>query len=71
MREVFNLNKISSEQAGEMTTAQIEEIKSIASELASLEGLIADNSDTWVVEHLSTTLDDLREVLGFIKSKKK
>lgn len=70
MREVFNLNKIAEFNAGGMTKNQIEEIKSIASELSSLEGMLADNSDPWVIEHLSTALDDLREVLGFIKSKK-
>jgi hypothetical protein len=38
-------------------------------EISKLEEILADNSDPWVIDHLATAVDDLREVVNFLRSK--
>jgi len=69
MKRIFNICKKASEDGGGMAIQQARELASLCRELEQLEGMLSDNADPWVIEHLSTALDDIREVTSFIRSK--
>jgi hypothetical protein len=70
-KKIFNLTdkQASSEGTGDMTKQYIMDINSLSMEISNLEEILADNSDPWVIDHLATAVDDLREVVNFLKSK--
>jgi hypothetical protein len=70
-KNIFNLinKQASSEGAGDMTKQSIMDINSLSMEISNLEEILADNSDPWVIDHLATAVDDLREVVNFLRSK--
>lgn len=68
MKEIFNINKKASEETGPMVVAQIEEINSLIQYILSKKEIMSSNAAPWVLEHISTALDDIREIELFIKS---
>ncbi len=69
-RKIFELKKKASEDAQAMTRQYGTDLVALAREMENLEGMLADNSDPWVIDHLATAIDDLREVVNFLRSRK-
>jgi len=70
MKNVFELNKKqSSTSSEEMTAQQVKALKSLALELESLQGMLADNSDPWVISHLAKAINDTNDVVDFLRAK--
>lgn len=71
MKNIFALNcKKASTEPEEMTVQQVNSLESMTMELESLKGLLADNSDPWVISHLANSINDINDVINFLKSKK-
>ena len=69
MKNIFALDhKKASTEPAQMTAQQVASLKSVTMELMSLEGLLADNSDPWVVSHLAKSINDIKDVIDFLKA---
>lgn len=70
MKNIFALDhKKDSTESANMTSQQVSSLKSAMMELESLEGLLADNSDPWVISHLAKSINDINDVIDFLRTK--
>lgn len=70
MKNIFALDhKKASTEPAEMTSQQVNSLKSLTTELESLESLLVDNSDPWVISHLAKSINDIKDVIDFLKAK--
>jgi len=69
MKNIFALDhKKASTEPAAMTAQQVNSLKSVTMELESLEALLADNSDPWVISHLAKSINDIQDVINFLKA---
>ena len=68
-KNIFKSAKTASQSNVEMTHGQLDTIESLSKQIDVLRAQLESHSDTWVVASLQNAINELNDVLVFLRSK--
>lgn len=70
-KNIFKSAKTASQSNVEMTNGQLDTIESLSKQIDVLRAQLESHSDPWVVASLQNAINELNDVLVFLRSKNK